>query len=205
MASTNISAIVFDLGNVLIPFNYHITVNKLNKVEHGLGDYFYNHYKSNYDYHRDFEKGKIIESEFIDQMLSLLNHKVDAELFCEFYSNIFELNNELILLLPELKKKYRLYLLSNTDSLHQKYGWEKYSFINYFDELILSHKVGALKPEEKIYRAVEMASGLSSKEHFFIDDILEYVNAAKDIGWEAVQFINNKKLFADLKKFNIIQ
>lgn len=197
------SALVFDLGNVLIPFDYTSAIKKLNALEADLGGRFIEYYKSNYHFHRDFERGKITDEEFIDRMLEVIDNKIDSETFKNYYADIFSLNEDVISLLPNLKKNYKLYLLSNTDSIHQKYGWQKYEFLNYFDELILSHKVGSVKPEEKIYRKVEEASGFPSKEHFYIDDIGEYVDAAKKIGWDAVQFINYEKLVNDLKERNI--
>lgn len=198
------SAIVFDLGNVLIPFDYSIAINKLNQIEKGLGDRFFQYYKSNYSLHRKFEKGKITESEFVSKMLEVVHHKIDADTFCRLYADIFSLNEDVISLLPVLKKNYKLFLLSNTDSIHKKYGWEKYEFLKYFDKLILSFEVGAVKPEEKIYREVEKASGFDSIEHFFIDDIQEYVDGAKNIGWDAVRFEGYEKLINDLKERKII-
>ena len=62
-----------------------------------------------------------------------------------------------------------------------------------------------MKPEEKIYRAVENVSGHPSNEHFYIDDIQEYVNAAIKIGWDAVQFIDHKTLVGELKERNIFK
>jgi epoxide hydrolase-like predicted phosphatase len=199
------SAIVFDLGNVLIPFDYTRSIDKLNQIEKGLGDKFIEYYKSNYYYHRDFERGKISESEFLKKMLEVVDNKIDAETFCKIYADIFSLNEEVISLLPILKKSYMLFLLSNTDSIHQKYGWQKYEFLEYFDKMILSHEVHSVKPEEKIYRAVEKASGLPSEEHFYIDDIREYVDAAKKLGWDAVVFEDYHKLSDDLKKREIIR
>ena len=198
------SAVVFDLGNVLIPFDYSKTINRLNKVQPGSGDKFYSFYKKNYHIHRNFEKGKISEADFINTMLSVIANQIDAETFCDFYSDIFSLNEDVIALLPVLKKKYKLFLLSNTDAIHKKYRWEKYDFLKYFNKTILSFEVGAVKPEEKIYRAVETASGCSSGEHFYIDDIMEYVDAANKIGWDAVRFENYEKLVADLKQRQII-
>ncbi|MEJ2105467.1 MAG: HAD-IA family hydrolase [Ignavibacteriaceae bacterium] len=160
MAERNFSAIVFDLGNVLIPFDYSKAINKLNEVENGLGNRFYEFFKSNYNLHRQFESGKISEKEFINKMLKIVDHKIDEITFCKYYADIFSLNEDVISLLPSLKKNYKLFLLSNTDSIHKKYGWEKYEFLKYFDKLILSFEIGAVKPEEKIYRAVEEASGL---------------------------------------------
>jgi putative hydrolase of the HAD superfamily len=107
-------------------------------------------------------------------------------------------------LLPELKKKYMLVLLSNTNSLHQKHGWNDYQFIQYFDKLILSHEVKALKPEKEIYKAVEAFTGKPPEEHLFIDDIAEYAEAAKRAGWDAVQFKNYNQLYNDLRDRGIV-
>ncbi|MGB5530872.1 MAG: HAD family phosphatase, partial [Ignavibacteriaceae bacterium] len=186
MSRRQYSTIVFDLGNVLIPFDYTPVINKLNKIEKGLGNQFFEHYKSNYSLHREFEKGRIQESEFVNKMLEVVNYKIDADIFCRYYADIFSLNEDVVSLLPILKKDYKLFLLSNTDSIHQKYGWQKYEFLKYFDELILSHEAHSVKPEEKIYRKVEEASGFPAEEHFYIDDIQEYVDAAIKLGWEAV-------------------
>lgn len=205
MRQQKYSAIVFDLGNVLIPFDYTIAINKLNQIEQGLGDRFFDHYKSNYSLHREFEKGRVPESDFINKMLEVVNHKIDADTFCRFYADIFSLNTDVISLLPILKKNYKLFLLSNTDSIHKKYGWEKHEFLKYFDKLILSFEVSSVKPEEKIYRAVEKASGLASEEHLFIDDIQEYVDGAKNIGWDAIRFEGYDKLINDLKERKILK
>ena len=198
------SAIVFDLGKVLIPFDYAPAIDKFNKIEYGLGNRFIEFYKSNYNFHRDFEKGKISESNFVTKMLEVVDHKIEAETFKRYYADIFSLNEDVVSLLPILKKDYKLFLLSNTDSIHQKYGWQKYEFLKYFDKLILSHEVRSVKPEEEIYRSVEKASGLPSEEHFYIDDIQEYVDAAIKLGWDAVQFANYQQLLKDLKERNIL-
>ena len=204
MNSRKYSAIVFDLGNVLIPFDYSIALNKLNDIEKNLGNRFIEFYNSNYQLHRDFEKGILSESDFISKMLKAVDNKIDSETFCRLFSDIFTMNENVVSLLPILKKDYKIFLLSNTNSIHQKYGWQKYEFLKYFDKLILSHEVRSVKPEEKIYREVEKASGFPSAEHFYIDDIQEYVNAAKNIGWDVVQFVDYKKLLSDLKDRNII-
>lgn len=198
------SAIVFDLGMVLIPFDYSIAVNRLNLIENGLGNRFSDFYQSNYHFHRDFERGKIQENDFVNKMLEVVNYKIDAETFKKYYADIFSLNEDVISLLPILKNNYSLFLLSNTDSIHQKYGWQKYEFLKYFDKLILSHEVHSVKPEKKIYREVEKASGFPSEEHFYIDDIQEYVDAAITLGWDAVQFVDYHKLVGDLKERKII-
>ncbi len=205
MQKRKYSVIVFDLGNVLIPFDYNLLINKLDAVKTGLGKHFVDTYFANYDFHRDFERGKISEEKFIERMLEILDHSINRETFCNYFSSIFKQNEEVAALLPVLKKRHKLILLSNTNSIHEKYRWEHYDFLENFDDLILSHKIGAVKPEEKIYRAVEKSSGSPAEEHIFIDDIEEYVNAAKSFCWDGVHFKGYNFLVEELKLRDIIQ
>ena len=199
-----ISVIVFDLGKVLIDFDYNITREKLNSVEENLGDNFLKYYQYNYDVHRKFGRGELSGDEFVEKMLMVLDNKVDKEFFCNAYSDIFKANQKVVGLLPVLKKNYQLVLLSNTDPVHRKYGWDKYDFLKYFDKLILSYEAGSVKPEEKIYRAAEFFTKRPPREHLFIDDISEYVRGAKDAGWDAVQFTGYEKLVSDFNQRNIL-
>ncbi|HOJ36635.1 MAG TPA: HAD family phosphatase [Ignavibacteriales bacterium] len=187
-----IKTIVFDLGNVLIPFDYSIMINKLNNIQENLGNYYYNWYKTNYHYHRDFEKGLISENEFIDLNLNTLNYLIDKNTFCKYYSEIFIENRKVTSLLPELKQKYKLVLLSNTNSIHKKFGWEQYKFLENFDHLVLSYEVKYVKPEKEIYLHTQNIFSNQPQEIFYIDDVLEYIQAAHNIGWNTYHFDNEE-------------
>ena len=197
-------AIVFDLGNVLIPFDYSRLLNKLNEIDEGLGERFAKRYKENYHVHRGLEKSEISEEEFLKIMREWTEGKVRDEKFLVYYSDLFTEDKEVSSLLPLLKKDYLLVLLSNTNAIHKKYGWENYEFLKYFDKMILSHEVGAVKPEEKIYRAVEKFTKASPEEHLYIDDIEEYTEAAKKLGWDAITFVNAQQLKEELRKRNVL-
>lgn len=192
------SVIVFDLGKVLINFDYQIAVEKFNQIEPGLGYKFLEHHQKNYHIHRAFESGLLSESEFVNASLNGVDKKVDPPTFSQYYADIFTAHDDVISLLPLLKKSYKLILLSNTDPLHKKYGWERYEFLSIFDHLVLSFEVGAVKPEEKIYREVERLSQVPSEEHLYIDDIADYIEAAKKLGWDAIQFRNYEQLVREL-------
>jgi putative hydrolase of the HAD superfamily len=94
--------------------------------------------------------------------------------------------------------------MSNTNWIHHEYAWGKYEFINLFDKLVLSYEVRSVKPEPDIYKAVEAFTGRSPAEHIFIDDIAEYAEAAKALGWDAIQFINNEQLVKELSNRGIL-
>jgi len=204
MPNRNYSAVVFDLGNVLIPFDYSIMKRRLDEVKAGLGEEFYRFYIDNYETHRNLERGKITTDDFITAMLVKCDGSIDQDTFCRFYSEIFTVNEDVAELLPVLKQKYKIILLSNTNAIHQEYGYKQYSFFEHFDKLILSHEVGAVKPEPEIYKAVEKFTGFPPEEHIFIDDVADYVEGARRAGWDAVQFLNYQQLVNDFKQRRIL-
>lgn len=203
--NNNISTIVFDLGMVLIPFDYKIMLNKLDSIEAGLGDKYYKIYQENIGVYKEYEKWSITDDEFCKINLDWLDNKIDAEEFKIIWSDIFLKETRLTSLLPKLKEKYKLVLMSNTCFIHQKYGWEKYDFLNYFDKLILSHEVNAYKPMNKIYQSVEDYTKEPAKNHLYIDDVKEYIDAAVDRGWNAFQYFNEDDAYEKLVDFLKLQ
>jgi putative hydrolase of the HAD superfamily len=198
------SVIVFDLGNVILPFDYKTAIDKLETKEKGLGLKFYDFVKSNYDLHRKNEKGVISSEAFIEKMVTALNNKVSGEEFCNIYSKIFVINEPVVALLDEIGKRYKLVILSNTNKIHRDYGWGQLPFLNHFDKLILSYEVHAVKPEPEIYKAVEAYTKMPPDQHLFIDDIPDYVEAAKKLGWDAIQYVNYDQLVEELKKKEVL-
>ena len=110
----------------------------------------------------------------------------------------------MVALLEELGKRYRLVLLSNTNKIHRDYGWGQLPFLKHFEKLILSYEVHAVKPEPEIYRAVEAYTKMPPEQHLFIDDILEYTEAAKKLGWDAIQYLNYNQLVEEFKKREVL-
>lgn len=198
------SVIVFDLGNVLSPFDYHPALDAVEHIERGLGGKLREFFTANYEYHRAFERGDVTSDEFVARMLSVLDHKVTAEQFCRMYSEIFTLNKALIALLPQLRKQYTLVLLSNTNPIHLRYGYGGFDFLKQFDKLVLSFEVNAVKPESKIYEAVEAFTKAPPAEHIFVDDIAEYTETARRMGWDAVQYVGFRNLVAEFTKRGIL-
>ncbi len=198
------SVIVFDLGNVLLPFDYSKPLSYFNGLKKGLGDKFTKLYHENYHVHREFESGILSEEQFLRTMLEWVEHTVTGEQFCKIFSDIFTVNQNVVELIPLLKEKYKVILLSNTNSIHKRYGYGHLDFLKWFDQIFLSHEVSAVKPEEKIYRTVESYTQKKSSEHFFIDDIQEYVDGAKKFGWDGVQFVNYERLIEDLRNRRIL-
>lgn len=198
-----IKAVVFDLGNVLIPFNYLITVDKLNNIDSGLGNRFRARYEDNYHLHQRYETWSVSTEDFTRMLMDWTEYKVEPEELLKIYSEIFTFNEDVIALLPKIKENYKLYLLSNTNYIHKEYGYRNYGFFEHFDKLFLSHEVGYRKPQKEVYQFVQNYNGFLPGEHIFIDDVLEYVEGAKSCGWNGIQFTGYNNLLEELAKYKI--
>ena len=99
-----------------------------------------------------------------------------------------------------LAMQCKLAVLSNTDPLHSAVLDEKFAFLNFFPVRIYSCRVGASKPSPIIYQAALNALGSTVEESLYIDDIPEFVEAAQNIGMDAVRFENPAQLVCELTR-----
>lgn len=196
-----LKALIFDLGNVLIFFDWNIARNKLNQIQENLGDITTNFLKSNKNLIYGLETGSIDEETFLNEIKKNINSKISKAELAKIYSEIFWENEELTKLLPELKKNYKLYLLSNTNRIHRKYGWNDYEFIKHFEKLFLSYEIGFAKPDKEIYEYVASSIPYKKDEFIYIDDIEPFIEAAKSLGWNAIRFESNEQLIRELKNY----
>jgi putative hydrolase of the HAD superfamily len=201
--NSQFDALVFDLGRVVINFDFRRALDKL----HGKTPYstleLITRLK-NVSLIYEFESGRLTSEQFFRQIKSTLQLDLKFEEFSSIWSDIFF--ERLILeesLFDSLKPHYRLILLSNTNPMHASFLKENFPVLKKFDHLVFSHEVGALKPAEAVYRAVQKMAGTKPSRLFYVDDILEYVEAARRLGWSAVQFTGKDQLLADMRSHGI--
>ncbi len=198
-----IRAVIFDLGKVLIPFDFQRGYDRLQPL---CG------YESAEVRRRiaatglvpRLEAGQIESRDFVSRLGTALGVSFEYAQFCEIWSSIF-LPETLVpeSLITGIKKNFRLVLLSNTNQMHFEMLERSYPILSHFENRALSHEIGAMKPSPLIYRkAVELA-GCRPEECFFTDDVPEYVEGARNFGIDAVQFHSVEQLQEELARRNI--
>jgi glucose-1-phosphatase len=146
-----IQAILFDLGKVLVDFNFETGVQAL----HASCSISRDHFEEvlwDENCIRRYERGEISTSEFHEYLRDTASLTMDLPGFCQTWSSVFL--PELIVserLLLALKKNYPLILVSNTNEIHIDYVRANYRLLDYFDHEVLSYRVGSLKPDRKIF------------------------------------------------------
>ena len=192
-----IKNVVLDLGGIIISLDYNemfrqfselldMEVNKDNVFDI-IGDDLYK-----------IEKNEVSIEGFIWKIQSIKGGNVDpGKIIKAFNSILLNVRPEIFPLLKELKKKYKLFLLSNTNEIHvRKFLIDKLEKAHnirnedwqaFFDTVYYSHDLGMRKPDHEIYHKVIELESLKPSETIFIDDTIENVTAAIECGWHSVQ------------------
>ncbi len=202
--SKPIKAILFDLGKVIVDFDFTPAFSRLSRhcalKPHEISDYFT---KSGLEVL--YDGGKISSKEFHRVVKKSLGHSLDYDGFKKIWNEIFKANAETVRLIQKLKKNYRLVLLSNTNAMHFEYILKKYKILGAFDAHILSYKEKLRKPDERLYRIASRACKAKPHEILYIDDREDLTEAARDLGFHTHTFKKDyPKLRSKMKALKII-
>ena len=188
-------AIVFDFGNIFMQLDYPTmfenfselmgTDFKMETIPPDLMAIFEKH-----------EKGEITDEEWIWAFQKIKVELEPRELIKAWNSLLVKLPGHHLDFLRELRKEYKIFLLSNINAFHEQwidgYMLKEHGvkdFKNeFFDGYFYSHHIGKRKPEYNIYEHVKKE--LTSKgidTWLFIDDKAENIAAAIQNGWSAIE------------------
>ncbi|MEO8204610.1 MAG: HAD family phosphatase [Chthoniobacterales bacterium] len=184
-----IDAVIFDIGNVLLKFDYYIAANKLLQKNQ----------KSDYPAREaittlvlDYESGRIDRATFIKSVRETFGDEGQDEEFLRIWENIFEPNDPMVALLPHFKKRSRLFLLSNIGCIHQEFIFQQYPFFSHFQDGIYSYRAKHLKPAPEIFRLAQQTFSVVPEQTLYVDDREENVQEAANQGFIALHYDYNR-------------
>lgn len=178
-----IKNLVFDFGDVFINLDKKATLNQLQKL--GIDEI-----SSEMVYIAEqFEIGTLTSKEFISRC-TILFPSISENNIKKAWNAIlkdFPLYRFDFLKSLANSKKYRLFLLSNTNAIHiswiqKEWGDLFNEFKSFFEQFYLSHEIHLRKPSVEIYKFVLDENKLKAEETFFIDDLEENTRTAKNLG-----------------------
>lgn len=104
------------------------------------------------------------------------------------YLDTVELNEGFHRFASEIKKNYKLAIISNDSSEWSRYLRDKYKINEYFDVISISGDMKIKKPDERIFKMTIDKLGCLAEECTYVDDREEYLEAAKALGMDTVLF-----------------
>ncbi len=145
--------------------------------------------------------GKLTIKDAFKILKKKFNLRIGYSDFYYLYSDIFWENTDMKNFLEKvlISSNYRLYMLSNVDASHIKFIDKNFPYVKNVKKRILSYKVKAVKPGNKIYKELIRKYKIDPDESIFIDDLKNNILAAKELGFKTIQYTTHKKF---LKEFN---
>jgi len=193
-------AIIFDLGKVLVDFDYSVAARKVAaRSTKQLPDL--QHFLGSSSILVRYESGLLTRHQFFEEMRQATGFTGSLEEFSADFADIFVPIVPMIELHEELRARgFLTYIFSNTNDLAIEHVRHNFPFFQHFDGYIFSYEVGAMKPQPEIYAAMEQMSGKSGADLVYIDDRLENIEAGRARGWRAILHETPEKTRAALEK-----
>ena len=177
-----IDTVYFDAGNVLIAFDHLRAFRQIGTLCDKSVDEVKEFYMGK-SIHLDYECGKITTAELQQKFEEFSGKKLQREELALAASDIFfEISGMTDLVQQVIKSGVKVAIISNTCEIHWQQATAEHPIINLIQPQILSHEVGYLKPDERIYRDAFAATDSDPKSCLFIDDLQENIDAAEKLG-----------------------
>ena len=188
-----IEAIIFDLGGVILDIDYNLTKAAFEKLGSTHFDEMYSQAEAD-DLFRRLETGDVKPGEFYTEFNKSSGlHLSPEEISGAWNAMLLTFREESLTFLERIKTRYRLFLLSNTNEIHyevfkQIYFGNERSFVfeDYFEKAYYSFDMGKRKPDADIFEAVLQENNLNPLTTLFIDDSIQNIEAAKQLGIQTI-------------------
>jgi glucose-1-phosphatase len=199
-----IENIIFDLGNTLVYFDFCYFYDRVALHEKNLNARSLKNYILNNKLDLKITRGTLNIKDLFKILKRKFKLKIGYSDFVYFYSDIFWINSSMKTFVEKISriKKFKILLLSNTDSAHMNFIDKNFPFIRLFKKRVLSYKVKMNKPQRKIFQYVLQKYSLDPEKTLLIDDVKENVRVSESLGMKAVHYKNHKIFLKQFSKLN---
>lgn len=194
--------VIFDVGGVLVKLEPERMINKLaqetgqpvEKVERVVADP---------TLIEAFELGRLLPRQFLDRLNAQLGLAWTYDRFITAWNSILTENTDTTWVLQRLRNRYKLLVLTNTNVLHDEYIRQTWPVFNQVHHWIASYQVGFRKPEPQIYQLALRQADVPPHATVYVDDTVEFVEAAEHLGLKAIHFTDGLLLERELRALGL--
>jgi len=180
-----IEALIFDIGNVLVPFDWqpfrsrlHVNCKNLTvEAERKFRDLMLR-----------FEVGEMTGEMFTRLALRTIGFQGDEREFVSMWNGIFTSNPPMERAILSLKRQFPLFLLSNTSDLHLAHLMEKCQVLGHFLDGVYSFRAKFAKPDVRIFETAIKQFGVKPESTVYIDDLAINISSAAELGFRVIHY-----------------
>jgi HAD superfamily hydrolase (TIGR01509 family) len=198
------SVAVFDLGKVLVDFDYRIAARriaargKMTMAE--IGQFI-----AQSPLFLQYESGAVTTQQFFEEIRRVSGFSGSLPEFGECFADIFTAIEPMVQIHTALRQQgLRCYAFSNTNELAAEHIKRTFPFYANFDGRVLSFEHGVMKPDARIYEVLEEMAGRRGADIVYLDDRPENVAAGAARGWQAILQESPDKSRAALQKLGVL-
>jgi glucose-1-phosphatase len=178
--------VVFDLGKVLVDFDFSMAARRIAARSRKATDEIQALIEQS-RFILDYESGRLTRGEFYERVREATGFDGSLAEFGGFFADIFTAMPEMIELHASLRRRgVPTWIFSNTNDLAIEHIRRNFPFFKDFDGYILSYEIGAMKPDVRIYEALEKLTGRQGAAIVYLDDRPENVAGGAARGWRAI-------------------
>ena len=188
----NFKNILFDLGGVILDINVQATLKQFYELGFPAELMQFPNSMTTDLYFR-YETGKLDTEQFRNEIRKAAGVEMTDHAFDEAWNAMLvRFPEERIALLKRLSKRYNLYMLSNTSSLHVKVFEKMYLEVagepmqEVFKKIYYSHEIGWHKPDLEAWEYVLNDAHIKAEETLFLDDNIHNIKASQELGFQAI-------------------
>ncbi|MBL9137805.1 MAG: HAD family phosphatase [Verrucomicrobiales bacterium] len=180
------TAVVFDLGKVLLDFDYGIVINRVSKRSRSTPQELH-HLMLHSPLLPAYERGELSSIEFFEKIRNETDYLGEYPEFESTFADIFTEIPPMIALQAELRARgIPTFIFSNTNDIAVRHIRANFPFFANFDGYVLSYEHRSMKPDAPLYEAVERMTGRKGGELIYLDDRPENIATGAARGWQAV-------------------
>jgi FMN phosphatase YigB (HAD superfamily) len=199
-----IETVVFDLGKVLVDFDYTIAAPKI-AARTRMSAIELMHFFMGTPLLLQYETGLIGSQDFYREVSTGTGFTGSFDEFAGFFGDIFDPIEPMIQAHDSLRRRgMPTYAFSNTNELAVQHLSRNYPFYNMFDGHILSFEHKAMKPDARLYEVVERLSGRRGGAILYVDDRPENIAAGEARGWQVILHESPEKSRAAFERFGLL-
>lgn len=201
----NIRAIIFDFGNVLVRWNPHAVFapffgGNTSAVDAFMSEINFHDWNLAQDAGRPFRKGVALLSAQFPHYAHIIRAYDE-----QWEASISGAIEGSVTIAHQLRQSgFPLYGLTNFSAEKFPLMRQRFAFLDWFEDIVVSGETGMVKPQPEIYYYTLRRIGYPPEACLFVDDSLANIQTARQIGLCTIQFQSPQQLEADLKQKGIL-
>ena len=201
---TTPQAVVFDLGKVLVDFDYAISARKIAARGRSPVSQVQKVIEFSPLLVR-YETGLVSSEEFYAQVSAATGFAGDPAEFSRLFGDIFFPITPMVQLHARLhEQQIPTFIFSNTNEMAIQHIRRHFPFFGNFAAHILSYEHGAMKPDPKLYAVVERMTNSAAEQILYLDDRLENVEAGLARGWQVIHHQRPEDSIAAVQRLGLL-